>query len=124
MGDTSNRLAGTAYVTVDGLTIMVAGQFKYSPSRVKRETLTGMDGVHGYKETYNAPFISCQIRDSGGTSISDFNDQTNVNIVCELANGKTIIGSGMWSVNTQEVDSTEATADIRWEGGSISVTEN
>ncbi|EMW1977637.1 phage tail protein, partial [Yersinia enterocolitica] len=25
MGDTSNRLAGTAYVTVDGLTIMVAG---------------------------------------------------------------------------------------------------
>ncbi|HEI6946356.1 TPA: phage tail tube protein [Yersinia enterocolitica] len=124
MGDTSNRLAGTAYVTVDGLTIMVAGQFKYSPSRVKRETLTGMDGVHGYKETFNVPFISCQIRDSGGTSISDFNDQTNVNIVCELANGKTIIGSGMWSVNTQEVDSTEATADIRWEGGSVSVTEN
>lgn len=50
MGDTSNRLAGTAYVTVDGLTIMVAGQFKYSPSKYKRETLTGMDGVHGYKE--------------------------------------------------------------------------
>ncbi|EON3358787.1 phage tail tube protein [Yersinia enterocolitica] len=124
MGDTSNRLAGTAYVTVDGLTIMVAGQFKYSPSKFKRETLTGMDGVHGYKETFNAPFIACQIRDSGGTSISDFNDQTNVNIVCELANGKTIIGSGMWSVNTQEVDSTEATADIRWEGGSVSVTEN
>ncbi|EOI7396951.1 phage tail tube protein, partial [Yersinia enterocolitica] len=63
-------------------------------------------------------------RDSGGTSISDFNDQTNVNIVCELANGKTIIGSSMWSVNTQEVDSTEATADIRWEGGTVSVTEN
>ncbi|HEN3358965.1 TPA: phage tail tube protein [Yersinia enterocolitica] len=124
MGDTSNRLAGTAYVTVDGLTIMVAGQFKYSPSKFKRETLTGMDGVHGYKETFSAPFIFCQIRDSGGTSISDFNDQTNVNIVCELANGKTIIGSGMWSVNTQEVDSTEATADIRWEGGSVSVTEN
>ncbi|EKN6253596.1 phage tail tube protein [Yersinia enterocolitica] len=124
MGDTSNRLAGTAYVTVDGLTIMVAGQFKYSPSKFKRETQTGMDGVHGYKETFSAPFISCQIRDSGGTSISDFNDQTNVNIVCELANGKTIIGSGMWSVNTQEVDSTEATADIRWEGGSVSVTEN
>ncbi|SUQ37355.1 Phage tail tube protein [Yersinia ruckeri] len=37
MGDTRNRLAGTAFVTVDGLTIMVAGQFKYSPSRVKRE---------------------------------------------------------------------------------------
>lgn len=51
MSDTSNRLAGTAYVTVDGITVMVAGSFKYSPSRVKRETVMGMDGVHGYKET-------------------------------------------------------------------------
>ncbi|WP_410015807.1 phage tail tube protein [Sodalis sp. C49] len=120
MGDTSNRLAGTAYVTVDGLTIMVAGQFKYSPSKMKRDTLTGMDGVHGYKETPNAPFISCQVRDSGGTTVNDFNNQTNVSIVVELANGKTIIGAGMWTVNTQEVDSTEATFDVRWEGGSVS----
>ncbi|WP_038835420.1 phage tail tube protein [Yersinia pseudotuberculosis] len=102
MSDTSNRLAGTAYVTVDGITVMVA--------------------VHGYKETINAPYIVCQIRDSGGISVSDFNDQTHVNIVCELANGKTIIGSAMWSVNTQEVDSTEGTLEVRWEGGSV--TEN
>ena len=122
MSDTSNRLAGTAYVTVDGITVMVAGSFKYSPSRVKRETVMGMDGGHGYKETINAPYIVCQIRDSGGISVSDFNDQTHVNIVCELANGKTIIGSAMWSVNTQEVDSTEGTLEVRWEGGSV--TEN
>lgn len=117
--DNSNRLAGTAYVTVDGLTIMVAGQFKYSPTLIKRETLTGMDGVHGYKETFKAPSISCQVRDSGGTSVTDFNDQTNVTIVVELANGKTIIGSNMWTVDTQEVDSEEATFDVKWEGGSV-----
>ncbi|EOX5557261.1 phage tail tube protein [Yersinia enterocolitica] len=122
MSNTSNRLAGTAYVTVDGITVMVAGQFKYSPSKVKRETVMGMDGIHGYKETVAAPSISCTIRDSGGVSISDFNDQTNVNIVCELANGKTIIGSGMWSVSTLLVDSTEGTVDVSWEGGSV--TEN
>ncbi|WP_038946833.1 phage tail tube protein, partial [Yersinia pestis] len=34
----------------------------------------------------------------------------------------TIIGSAMWSVNTQEVDSTEGTLEVRWEGGSV--TEN
>ncbi|MHA3574136.1 phage tail tube protein [Yersinia enterocolitica] len=122
MSNTSNRLAGTAYVTVDGITVMVAGQFKYSPSKVKRETVMGMDGIHGYKETVVASSISCTIRDSGGVSISDFNDQTNVNIVCELANGKTIIGSGMWSVSTLLVDSTEGTVDVSWEGGSV--TEN
>jgi hypothetical protein len=122
MGDTTNRLAGTAYVTVDGVTIMVAGQFKYSPSTVKRETLAGMDGVQGYKETPIAGFISCQFRDSGGTTVADFNSQTNVTVVAELANGKTIIGTGMWTVDSQEVDSAEATGEVKWE--SNSVTEN
>ena len=56
MADTSNRLAGTAFVTTNGVSIMVAGQFKYSPSKLKRETLTGMDYVHGYKEKPSAPF--------------------------------------------------------------------
>ncbi|HGJ5864964.1 phage tail tube protein [Arsenophonus nasoniae] len=122
MGSTANRLAGTAYVTVNGITIMVAGDFTYSPSRFTRETLVGMDGVHGYKEKPNAPFISCRVRDSGGTSVADFNDQTDVTVVSELANGKTIIGEGMWTVRTQEVQSEEAVFEVRWEGGSV--TEN
>ncbi len=124
MGNNNNRLAGTAYVTVNGITIMVAGDFKYSPADFKRESLIGMDGVHGYKESYTTPYISCKVRDSGGTSVKDFNNQTNVSLVVELANGKTIIGSGMWTVETQEVDSNEATFDVRWEGMSGSVTED
>ncbi|MDC9598728.1 phage tail tube protein [Xenorhabdus anantnagensis] len=122
MGNTSNRLAGTAYVSVDGMRIMVVGDFNYSPSTVTRETLTGMDSVHGYKEKPSAPFISCRVRDSGGTTVADFNNQTNVTIVAELANGKTIIGEGLWTVNTQEVRSEDAEFEVRWEG--ISVTEN
>ena len=119
MGDTSNRLAGTASVTTNGVTIMVAGQFKYSPSTVKRETLTGMDRVHGYKEKPSAPYISCQVRDSGGTTVADFNDMTDVTVVAELANGKTIIGTGMWTVESQEVDSEDAVFDVRWESFSV-----
>lgn len=122
MGDTSNRLAGTALVSTNGISIMVAGQFKYSPSKVKRETLTGMDYVHGYKEKPSAPFISCQVRDSGGTTVADFNDMTNVTVVAQLANGKTIIGTGLWTVESQEVDSEDAVFDVRWEG--IDVVES
>lgn len=121
-GDTSNRLAGTAYVSVDGTTIMVAGQFKYRVAKVERTSLTGMDGVHGYKEKPIAPFISLQARDSGGMSVSGINEQTNVNIVAELANGKTIIGRGLWTTGAQEVDSEEAVFEVRWEGRDV--TEN
>lgn len=122
MGDTTNRLAGTAYVTIDGLTIMVVGDFRYSPSKVNRTTLTGMDGVHGYKEKPVAPFLSCNVRDSGGTTVDDFNGMTNVSVVVELANGKTLIGSNMWAVNTQEVASEDAVFALRFEGGKL--TEN
>ncbi|WP_337049769.1 phage tail tube protein [Serratia fonticola] len=119
-----NSLAGTAYVSVDGMTIMVAGQFKYSAGRFKRETLIGMDGVHGYKETFIAPYISCQVRDSGSLVVADFNNQVNVTIVAELANGKTVIGSGMWIVDQQEVDSEDAVFSVKWEGQTDSVKEN
>lgn len=71
------------------------------------------------KRKPRAPFISYQARDSGGTSIAKINDSTNVTVVVELANGKTVIGENMWSVNTQDVDSEEAVFDVRWEGGSV-----
>lgn len=122
MADTTGLLAGTAYVTVDGLTVMVEGSFKYKPTRVKRETLTGMDGVHGYKEKPSAGSISMSLRDSRGTSVIGFNNQTSVTVVAQLANGKTIIGSNMWTVDEQEVDSEDAKFDVKWEG--LSVTEN
>ena len=122
MADTSNRIAGTAYVTVNGVSVMVEGSFKYQPSTVNRTTLTGMDGVHGYKEKPVAPYISARLRDSGGTNVQGFNKQTNVNVIAELANGKTIIGRGLWTVNVQEVESEDAVFDVRWEG--FKVTEN
>ncbi|PWI81123.1 phage tail protein [Enterobacter sp. CGMCC 5087] len=119
-----NLLAGTAYVSVDGSTIMVGGQFKYATGRVKRETLIGMDGIHGYKETFVAPYISCQVRDAGNTVLSDYNNMTNVTLVVELANGKTLTGSGMWTTDPQEVDSEEALFTVKWEGMTGSVKES
>ncbi len=122
MSNTTNRLAGTAYVTVNGISIMVVGDFTYSPSKIERSTLSGMDSVHGYKEKPKPGFISMRVRDSGGTTVADFNDQTNVTIVAELANGKTIIGESLWTVNAQEVKSEDAEFEVRWEGRSV--TEN
>ena len=37
-GDTTNRLAGTAYVTVNGVTVMVEGSFKYQAAPARRES--------------------------------------------------------------------------------------
>lgn len=119
-GDTSRRLAGTANVAVNGVTIMVAGKFKYRPSKVKRETLTGMDTVHGYKESPVSGLISMDVRDSGGTTVSDFNGMTNVTVTAMLANGKTIIGVGMWTTDAQEVESEDAVFSVTFESDDVS----
>ena len=57
----------------------------------------------------------------GGLTVADINAMTNVQVTCELANGKTIVGGQMWTVESQDVDTSEASFDVTWEG--LSVTE-
>ncbi|WP_175795967.1 phage tail tube protein [Burkholderia anthina] len=115
----SNLLAGTGSVTVDGTTYMVEGDVKYKVSSKKRETQTGYDGVHGYKESYVPGSIAMRFRDSGGLVVANFNSMTDVTVVLTLANQKVVTGKGMWSVDDQEVDAMEATFDVRFEGPSV-----
>lgn len=116
----SNRpLAGTATVTLDGMSVYVAGTFRYSVGNKKRETLPGMDGIHGFKETYVPPFIEIEIRDHGKLSMEDIANATDITVVAILANGKTIMGENMWNVTVPEVDTTQATLNARFEGQSV-----
>lgn len=123
MADNSNRLAGIAYIAIDGQSYMLAGELTYSPGDVERETLIGQDRVHGYGEKPRAPFISGSFRDAGSLTVADFNAMTNVTVTCELANGKTVVGRNMWTVEAQEVKTPDATFEAKWEGFSGSVTE-
>lgn len=116
MAANPQRLAGTAFLSVDGVTYMLAGDFEYSPSKVSRETLVGMDGVHGFSEKPNAGHIAGTLRDSGGLSVASLNAMDNVTVTAQLANGKTIVGRNMWAVDTQTVKSTDATIEVKWEG--------
>lgn len=124
MGANSNRLAGTVYLSVDGVTYQLAGDFEYSTATVSRETLTGQDTVHGYSEKPIAPHIAGTLRDSGGLSLSSINAMSNVTVVAELANGKTAIGRNMWTVESPTSKQTDATIEVRWEGPQGSVTES
>ncbi len=121
MADTSKRLAGVAYLSVDGQTYLLTGDLSYSPSKVKRETLVGQDGVHGYSEMPLAGFIAGTFRDTGGIKVSDFNKMTNVTVTAELANGKTVVGRNMWQAgDALEVKTQESTVEVRWESTDVS----
>jgi hypothetical protein len=120
MADTTNRLAGTASITVDGVSYPLRGNFKYRPATINRETVTGQDNVHGYKEMPQPGMISCDITDAGNLTVAFFNAMTNVTVVASLANGKTIVGSAMWTVGEgQEVETVDAKFSVTWDGRSV-----
>jgi hypothetical protein len=124
MADTANRIAGTASLTVDGATYQLAGKFAYSVASVSRETKGGQDRIHGYKEMPKAPHISASLRDADGLSLADINAMTNVTVTAILANGKTVTGRNMWTVEDQDVDTEEGTFEVRWEGFDGAVEES
>jgi len=123
MANNTNFIAGTAYITIDGVNYQLEGELRYDVGAVTRESLAGQDTVHGFSEKPKAPSISASIRDSGGVSLAAINAMRSNTVVLELANGKTIIGRNMWTVEAQEVDTTEAKFTVKWEGLQGSVTE-
>ena len=113
------RRAGIASFTIDGTSLDVAGDLKYSTTTIARETLTGQDKVHGFKEAPKPGFMSLKVRDGQGLTVSDYNAMTDVNCVAILANGKSVSGSGMWQVGDIEVDTQEGTFELRFEGEQV-----
>ena len=114
-----NLLAGTASVVANGVNYMLVGDLAYDPSTVKRETKTGQDGVHGYSEMPKPGKITGTFRDSGSLTVADFNAMTNATVVLSLANGKTVIGRNMWTIDAQEVKTAEGTVEVSWEDPSV-----
>ena len=113
------RRAGIASFTIDGVSLDVASDLRYSVTTVARESLTGQDRVHGFKEAPKPGYMSLKVRDSGDLTTSDYNAMTDVTCVAILANGKTVSGSGMWQVGDIENDTMEGTFELRFEGEQV-----
>jgi hypothetical protein len=117
---TPERLAGTAFWSVDGTSYRVVGEVEWSPSQVERESLSGMDsGFHGYSEKPVPAFMSVTGRDSRGVSAAAYGAMIGVTVVFQLANGKTVIGPSMVLVQRVDVNSVDATIRLRFEGETV-----
>lgn len=118
MADHSKRRGGVGWAWVDGVYQDVTDA-THRLSTVTRTTLVGLNGVHGYSETPQPGFIAFTVRDSNTLRVSDYSDMTNVAVVLQLANGKRISGTGLWTAETQEVNDTEGTFAVRFEGEDV-----
>lgn len=119
---TCERLAGITGVTIDGTAYMVVSDVTWSPVHWRRETLAGLDSIHGYSEVPLQGYIEATLRDAGDLTVADFNTMTCVEVQVALANGKIVGGSNMWCTSALEVRAAEGTFQVRFDGIDVSET--
>jgi hypothetical protein len=110
------RRSGNIFFSVDGERFDAKGNFSYNLGSPKREAIVGADGVHGYKETTQVPFIEGEITDRGDLSLGRLTTMTGVTVTLELANGKTIALRDAWFAGEGTGSSEEAAIPVRFEG--------
>jgi hypothetical protein len=106
---------GLAYIKVDGRQYDLQGDLKYKTGQFKREAITGMDRIHGYKESKEVPYVEMSLTDSGGLNIDHFEAMRNVTVTLEIGNGKQAIFRNAWCAQSPENEPGDAKVSVRFE---------
>ena len=111
-----SRIAGVAFLKVDGVQRKVIGNFNYNLGVPKKTMLTGHDGVHGHSEMPQVPYIEGEIRDESDLSVEELRKIEDATITLELANGKTVVLRNAIEASDGTVGTENANVQVRWEG--------
>jgi hypothetical protein len=112
----ARRVAGVAYVYVDGQQYPLRGNLTVSIDTIEREGAPGQDGIHGYIERPRVPWIEGDFSDIGRLSLTVIQRMTDCTVTAELANGKQYILRNGWTSTAREFNAADGQATVRWEG--------
>jgi Phage tail tube protein len=116
MSGSQYRIAGVAFIRVDGNQYSLRGNMVVSIDSFEREGVPGQDDMHGYIERPRVPWIEADISDLGGLSLEALQRQTNVTVQAELANGKKYVLRNAWTAPARELNTADGQTTVRWEG--------
>lgn len=114
----NKKAHGLINIKANGDLLKAKGNFSYNLGRPKREAILGVDGVHGYKEIVQVPFIEGEITIDGGIETKSILDITEATVTLELRNGKVITLNNAWSNTEGTVEVEEGKMSIRFESDS------
>ena len=72
----AQRIAGIAFLKVDGNQYPLRGNFTVTPSVIERAGIAGQDYIHGYSELPRVPSIEGDVSTVPGLSIEDFDGRS------------------------------------------------
>lgn len=112
----SQRRGGTISLMTNGELQDAKGSFSYNLGRPKKEAIIGADGVHGYKETQQVPFVEGAITDRGTLDLEALVNFKDGTVTLALANEKIIVLRDAWYAGEGTVTTEEGEIAVRWEG--------
>lgn len=112
----ANKVGGVAFLKVDGAQYLLRGELIVSIDPFVRTGVAGQDSVHGYTEAPRVPFISATLTDTGGLSLQQLQRITCSTVTVELNNGKVYILRDAWTAEARELNTTEGSMAVRFEG--------
>jgi len=110
------RIAGIAFLKVDGSQYPLKGNFTVSPSSVERTGIAGQDYVHGYSELPRVPYIEGDVSLVPELSMENVENIVDATVTAELANGKNYVLRNAWCKSAFELQSHDGQVRIRFEG--------
>jgi hypothetical protein len=110
------RVGGIIEFKVDGEIYQAKGNFTYNIGIAKKEMIVGSDGVHGFKETPQVPFIEGAITDSDELDLATFRSLRDVTVTLNLANGKVIVIEEAVEASDGNGTTEEGELEFRFEG--------
>jgi hypothetical protein len=112
----AQRRAGLIQLQINGAIQDAKGSFTYNLGLPKREPIVGSDGVHGYKETPQVPFIEGAITDRDTLDLTALASGRDLTVTLTVGNGKVIVLREAWWAGEGTVSTEEAEIPVRWEG--------
>jgi hypothetical protein len=112
----SQRRGGIIQLKTNGELKNAKGAFTYNLGRPKRDPVTGADGVHGYKETPQVPFIEGAITDDPNLDLDALLNFKDGTVTLELANGKVVVLRDAWFAGEGTGNTEEGEIPVRYEG--------
>lgn len=110
------RIAGICYVKVDGEQLEVAGSVECPLLDVTRETVMGLSGPSGFKETAAEPYVKLSASFVPDFPIEKLRTSTDMTVTAELANGRVYTLSGAFVKGETPAKGDEGTVDLEFGG--------
>lgn len=112
----AQRIAGIAFIKVDGNQYPLRGAFTVSPSSLERTGIAGQDYVHGYSELPRIPYIEGDISLTPGLLMDDLQAITDSTVQADLANGNSYVLQQAWCRSALELNTRDGMVRVRFEG--------